>query len=375
MTAERTKTFEPDYAVAPGETIVDLLEEHDMTQTELADRLGVSLKHLNQIVNGGASISAELALALEKVFGAPAPFWLNRESLYRAQLARQDEESGLETAVSWAERFPITELKKREYLPRRAQGSALVSALLQFLGVASPAQWRDPTVSFRKSQKWKSDPYALAAWLRVGEMESRDIECEPFNSERFRDALDLARSLTRQRPEEWQDVLVSTCAAAGVAVVVVDTFEKARANGATRWLTPNKALIQLSLRYRWEDIFWFTFFHEAGHVLLHRKKEVFVEPASRAKDEDIDPKLLELETEADRFASRTLIPARYERRLPHIKTQADVIELAGQLGIAPAIVVGRLHYEELWPYSHGRGLRRQFAFADSASDAKRRTSG
>src|SRR5438445_13596747 len=82
--------FEPDYAVPPGETIAELLEAREMTQTQLAKRLGVSLKHVNQVINGAASISAELALGLEKVAGVSAAFWLNRESLYRADLARQE---------------------------------------------------------------------------------------------------------------------------------------------------------------------------------------------------------------------------------------------------------------------------------------------
>lgn len=60
--------------------------------------------------------------------------------------------------------------------------------------------------------------------------------------------------------------------------MIVPHFSKGRANGATRWISPSKAVIQLSLRYKWEDIFWFTFFHEAGHVVLHQKKQVFVEP-------------------------------------------------------------------------------------------------
>src|SRR6266566_420745 len=71
------RAFQPDYISPPGETLADMLEQSGMTQTELAQRLGVSLKHVNQVVKGAASISAELALGLEKVFGVSASFWLN----------------------------------------------------------------------------------------------------------------------------------------------------------------------------------------------------------------------------------------------------------------------------------------------------------
>lgn len=358
------RPFAPDYGVPPGATVADVLEERDMTQTDLAYRLGVSLKHVNQIVNGAASISAELALGLEKVIGISAGFWLNRESLYQADVARRQERKDLGKAETWAKRFPLAELKKRGLVPRDAKGAELVAALLKFLGIASPDRWSDPTVAFRKSLKFESDPYALSAWLRAGELEASEIESDAFDSDKFLSALDEARSLTRLKPHQWQPRLVEVCAAAGVCIVVVDTFSHARANGATRWLSPSKALIQLSLRYRWEDIFWFTFFHEAAHVLFHRKRAVFVEPAARRPAEEGSHESLRFEHEADRFATRTLIPPNYDRLLQRL-TLKDVPAFAGQLGIAPAIVVGRLQHDGLLPYSHGNDLRRRFTFADN----------
>lgn len=362
MTRER-RPFSPDYAVPPGATVADLLEEREMTQTDLARRLGVSLKHVNQIINGAASISAELALGLEKVFGISAGFWLNRESLHQADLARRGEHRQLAKAEAWAKQFPLAELKRRDFIPRDAKGAELVASLLQFFGIASPSQWADPTVAFRKSLKFESDPYALSAWLRAGELGATEIECDSFDSDRFLGALEEARSLTRLRPEEWQPRLKEACADAGVCVVVVPAFSRARANGATRWLSPSKALIQLSLRYRWEDIFWFTFFHEAGHVLLHRKRGVFVEPTSRRVIEGASKDIRRDEAEADRFAARTLIPSKYDRLLKRLSLP-EMPAFAEQLGIAPAIVVGRLHHDGLLPYNRGNELRRRFAFVD-----------
>jgi addiction module HigA family antidote len=355
-------TFRPDYAIPPGGTLGDLLEERGMTQTELAQRLGVSLKHINQVVNGSASVSAELALGLEKVFSVSAGFWLNRESLYQAHIARREEQESLKRAESWAKRFPVSELRKRGFLPSEAKGPALVEALLRFLGTASPRQWEDLTVSFRKSKRFESDPHALWAWLRVGELHAAEIECRPYDPDEFLDVLESARRFTRLDPSDWQERLVDACAAAGVAVVIVDTFSGARVNGATKWLAPTKALIQLSLRHRWEDVFWFTFFHEAGHVLLHRKRELFVEETRRQGAVRSDSTWVKLETEANRFASRVLIPPRYERRLREL-TFSDIEDFAERLGIAPAIVVGRLQHEGLLPHTHGNKLRGRLRFA------------
>jgi HTH-type transcriptional regulator/antitoxin HigA len=354
--------FAPDYAVPPGATIADLLDEHGMTQTELARRLGVSLKHINQIVKGVASVSAELALGLEKVFGVSAAFWLNRESLYQAEIARRDERRDFAKEEEWARRFPVKELKRRGLIQRDAKGAALVDALLHFFGIASPRQWTDPRVAYRRSLKFESDVYALSAWLRAGELQANEIDCAPYDAERFLNVLQLARSLTRDDPSKWHPRLVDACASAGVAVAVVNVFPKARVNGATRWLTPTKALIQLSVRYRWEDIFWFTFFHEAGHVLLHRKRQSFIEP-ERRRPGDVSGEQLRFEQEADRFASRTLIPEEYERALRTLHL-GDVERFAEQLDITPAIIVGRLQHEGLLPFNTGNDLRRRFAVTD-----------
>lgn len=355
-------TFRPSYAVPPGATIADLLEERDMTQTDLARRLGVTPKHVNQVVSGAASISAELSLGLEKVFRVPADFWLSRDSLYRADLARRSERKELEAHIGWAKHFPIKELKQRDYIPVAATGADLVAALLRFLGIATPHQWEDPAVAYRKSVRYESDPYALAAWLRAGELDAAAIQTEPYDHHGFLDALSEARGLTRLDPKQWHPRLVELFAAVGVAVVVVDTFERARANGATRWLAPNKALIQLSLRYRWEDIFWFTLFHEAGHVVLHRKKDLFVDGLTTI-DSATAIEWHRLEDEANRFAARTLIPAPYEQRLPALAV-GDVKQLADHLGIAPAIIVGRMQHEHIIGFSQWNHLRRRFTFTD-----------
>ena len=360
MAVMTDQSFRPSYISPPGETIADLLDDREMTQTELAKRLGVTLKHINQVVNGGASISAELALGLEKVFRVPAHFWLNRESLYQADIARRDEEKELESQVDWAKTFPISDLKNAGLLSKEARGVELVRELLRFLGVATPALWESRAAAYRRSQHYKSDQPALDAWLRLGELEAAAIQCEPYDSERFVAALEKARALTSEHPQVWQPQITTALANAGVALVIVDTFQGARAHGATRWLTPHKALIQLSLRYHWEDVFWFSFFHEAAHVLLHRKKGIFVDglelTMSNALEDD-----MRLEDEANRWAASFLIPTQYEPKLRSLSPD-EIADFAADLGIAPAIVVGRLQHDGLIPFSESKKWKRQLHF-------------
>lgn len=371
MTAATDNVFQPDYAVAPGETLLEMLEQRGMTQTELARRLGVSLKHVNGVVRGSAPISADLALGLEKVIGPSADFWLNREGQYRADLARGEEANSLSSraAIEWAASYPVRELKAARVIDKNAKGATLVSALLRFLGVAEPGMSGTAAVAFRKSTKFESDVPALDAWLRVGEIKASEITCGEYDPARFRAALARVRLLTPLEPEEWEPQVVELCAAAGVAVVIVDTFKGAKANGATRWLSPTRALLQLSLRGRSEDIFWFTFFHEAGHILLHEKKPIFIEKSeSSRRDTETrqgDTEWRRLEAEADDFAARTLIPPDHDTELWTLSVQ-DIQSFAARLGIAPAIVLGRLQHEGRIPWNQGQHLKRRFQFSEQS---------
>lgn len=83
--------FTPDWVSPPGDTILDLLEERDWTQAQLAERLGYTKKQISQLINGKAPITEETALKLGQVLGSTTRFWLNREANYRANLPRTEE--------------------------------------------------------------------------------------------------------------------------------------------------------------------------------------------------------------------------------------------------------------------------------------------
>lgn len=353
MTATDTPTFAPDWISPPGETIEDILEERDMSQADLARRLGLTPKYVNQLIHGTASISAPTALGLEKVLGASAAFWLRREAQYRADLAVRNELSDFQGAQKWASKFPCDHLKKHGFLSQKASGTEEVRELLRFFRIASPAEWACPAATFRKAEHLQSDQYSLSAWLQMGALRAEEIDCAPYEKTQFAKVVQEIRTVTRMPVSTWLDKLVEVCATVGVAVVVSEEFPGTRANGATYWIAPHKAVIQLTTRNRWEDVFWFSFFHEAGHILLHGKKQVFVEDGA---SNVTDPGVAELEREADRFAAQCLIPRRFESRLKAL-TLIQAPAFAEEIGVSPAIVVGRMHHEGLLPYNRGNKLR------------------
>lgn len=357
-------TFEPNFAVPPGETLAETLETLGMTQAELAERMGRPLKTINEIVAGKAAITSDTALQLEKVLGVPASFWTNHERIYRDTLARRRETDELEQQLGWLKTMPIKELARARWIMPADEPVAQLRIVLGYFGVAGVDEWRalweSPDAAFRQSAAFAANRPATAAWLRKGELDAQKIECAPYDEAVFTEALQEVRGITGKEPEKFLPTLQERCARSGVAVVIVPPLPGVRAYGATRWLHSTKALIQLSLRGKTDDHLWFTFFHEAGHVLKHGKRAVFVEdgdPKAAARD----PR----EAEADAFAGDLLIPpAEYQRFCTNGDfSLAAIRRFATRIGIAPGIVAGRLQHEKKLPFSRGNPLKRRLGFA------------
>lgn len=356
---QTTYPYEPDYAVAPGETLAETIESLGMDQKELATRLGMTEKHVSQVINGHVSLTYEMADKLELVTGVPARIWNNLEMKYRERLTKIEASKRLETSLNWLNRVPTKELAERRKIEVSDDKPTMLRSVLGFFGVSSvdawEALWLTPAASFRRSRCFESKPEATAAWLRLGELEAISIRCKPFEKTRFKAALDGIRKLTVLSPNEFQPKMTSLCAEAGVALVFVPEMKGCPASGAARWMTAEKAIIQLSLRFKTDDHFWFSFFHEAGHVANDPKKEVFID--DNLKEDD------ERERKANAFAASLLIPSSRALELPGLKKASDVRRFAESIGIAPGIVVGRLQHEKLIQFSYMNELKQRFTWA------------
>lgn len=353
-----------DYAVPPGETLRELLAELGLTQRELARRADLSPKHVNRLLQGLVPLSADVATRLERVTGTPARIWNRLEADYRSDLERIRAQRELTVDVMWLDDFPVKTLVDREILPAvPADKTSRLEQMLAFFSVASVSAWQDVygdlACAFRTTKAFEVAPGALATWLRLGEIAAQEVACQPYDHKQLEAALPSLRELTREAPESFTDKMREICATCGVAVVFVPEVPGARASGVTRWLTPVKATIQLSLRYRTDDHLWFTFFHEIAHVLRHGKTDVWIEAAASVDD----PR----EAEADRFSRDVLIPPNEARRLPALGSADEVRDFADSIGIAPGIVVGRLQHDAHWPHSRGNHLKRRLNFAARAT--------
>ncbi len=280
MDSAAENRYQPDYLVTPGEVLEEYLDSLDMSQAELADRTGLAKKTINEIVKGKAAISPETSLKLERVLGRPAHFWNNLERDYQEDKARLAERERLQKHLEWLKLVPVNELAKQGWIAKFKDKLQQLDEVLRFYGVTTPEQWQKVweahQVAYRQSQRLEPCALAVSAWLRQGELEAHRRACSPFERQAFLSVLDEARALTREEPKEFVSRLTEACAQSGVAVVFVPELPKTGVSGCTRWLG-GKAVIQLSLRYKSNDQLWFTFFHEAGHILKHGRKEVFLE--------------------------------------------------------------------------------------------------
>ncbi len=339
LAAQKKYEFEPDYAVPPGETLLEVMESLEMTQKELAVRTGLTEQTLTRIFKGEQPVSYETANRLELVTQVSARMWNNLEAQYREQLAKLAERQRLGTNIQWLKTIPTKELIERGCLEATDDTVALLRKTLAFFGVSSIEAWQGvwdvPAVAARRSTCFETRPGDAAAWIRQGELQAHEIECGPFDKKRFREALQQIRTLTREKPEGFVPEMKRLCAEAGVAVALVREMKKVPWSGATRWLTPNKAMILLSLRGRGEDKFWFSFFHEAGHVLNDGKKDLLIND-----DSQDDPR----EERANGFAAEFLVPSRHDSAITKFRAKVDVVSLAEELGISPGIVAGRYQF-------------------------------
>lgn len=367
VTYESLGEFAPDWIVTPGDIIEDLLQERGWTKAELALRAGFTQKHINQLLKGAATITQETAIKLEKVLGSTVRFWLGLEAQYREQIAVKADVAALAAEVDWLKELPLRDMIKFGWV-NKAQNKALqVHECLRYFAVSSVAAWRlqyqQPVAAYRAAPKLTRKPEAVAAWLRQGERLADAIAASAFNKAHFEAALVQARTLSREPdPSRFLPSLQKICASAGVAVVIAPAPTGCPVSGATKWLSPSKALIALSLRGKSDDKLWFTFFHEAAHLLKHGKSLTFLDILGE------DGLNAAEEAEADAFARDFLLPKPSFDAFVNKAyfSEAAIRAFARQQQVAAGIVVGRLQFDGHLPWTHLNGAKIKYLWQHDA---------
>lgn len=352
-------TYSPDHACPPGDLIEEYLDTLQISARELARRCGRSGKLISEIVAGKAPVEPGTALQLERVLDLSASILINMEAAFQLHQARETESRELATHFDWAKRFPLKEMAERKLIEKTPNRAAQVDSLLKYFGVASVTACEERlddlmAVDFRTSDVFKNDEWSLAAWLRIGEREAEQTETEEYDRDNFLRVLSEIRGLTLSPVNEALDDLKRKCASAGVVFVLEKPLPKVRASGVSRWLSPRKALIQQSFRHMKHDHFWFTFFHECAHLLLHSRKEIFIDMTKGPGS--ANPKQ---EAEANAWAADFLVPSDAMRSFiaKFDGSEEGITEFAAKQGISAGIVVGQLQHNGVIAFSEMNHLR------------------
>lgn len=345
----------PQSVPHPGETLEEKLHEMGMGPKEFAIRTSKPEKTITAILKGESAITPDMAVLFENVTKIPARFWMNAQRNYEEYQARQRQQKLYEEHGTWAALFPVKEMGKLGWISPNLSKNERVGSLLAFFGIASPKSWDDiyynqaVKASFRISLAHTNAPHAISAWLRKGELLAADLSAPTYSEKTFRNILSEIKTLMAKHPDDFAQQLQTLCLQAGVKVVYTPCLPKAPIHGATRWLN-DTPIIQLSGRYKRNDNFWFTFFHEAGHILLHGKKDIFLEKVEYSEKD------MEKEKEADDFAVKWTFSEREEAEVisKGTITEEEIIAFAQKFNTHPALIIGRFQHKELIHYSVGR---------------------
>lgn len=347
----------------PGDTISDVLEEKRISFFDFSEMLGGSQGFADSLIKGEARITADLASRLSDILGASPGFWLRREQMYVEFLDVVSSPLS-EIENQWLSELPITSMQNYGWIPKVRSPARNLINCLNFFDVSNVASWRDTYKSapglakFRTSQAFSPQLGAVAAWIKQCETEAECIDCVSWDRDRFMRSLSDIRRLTLESdPNIFIPELQRICSESGVAVVIARTPLGCQASGATKFLSKTKALLMLSFRYLSDDHFWFTFFHEAGHLILHGDDAIFVEGGEGCDDVR--------ESEANAFSQDFLIPPDAALELPSLKDNLRaVLKFAKRLGISPGIVVGQLQYRGIIKQYHMQKLKVRYRWAD-----------
>jgi len=374
MNSNRLERVNVDRSPHPGALLLEYLDWAGWSQQELAQRTGLTAKTISEICNGKAPITARSALALEPVLGRPANLWLGMQRRYEEMEARKGLQSKHSDWSDWIRKFPLKEMEQHDWIPSdKTSKDSIPTKLLHFFGVASPESWsktwESQRIAYRRSDLVHANKFAIAAWIRATEIEAASISTYGFDDEKARMLIQDLRGMTNKSPESYFDRWREACANAGIALVVLPQLKGTAISGCARWLSDSKAVIALTSRYKTDDQIWLTFFHELAHLILHRKIFRFVLDLAEDSiyESEVDPKMVDVEREANAFAEEALIPSKHLTQFLSQRSFscASIEKFASDVNVGAGIVVGRLQRAGVIDYHACNHLKRRISLAST----------
>ena len=343
-------------AIPPGATIKEQLENRGITQKEFAARMGMSEKHISKLINGDVALTYDVANRLEFVLGMPASFWNNLECLYREQISKVNIENSMENDKKIAVKFPIKEMALNGWIDidNLKDKVAVVSNLRKFFEVTSLEALQNPLVTkiaCRRLGETEKADFALIAWAQKAKLVARNINTNLIDLEKLKSLIPQIRKMTVMDPAVFGPELKKKLAECGIALVFLPHIGGSFLHGAS-FVDGKKIVVGLTIRGKDADRFWFSLFHELGHVLYGH-----INQQNGTTEED--------ERNADLFAKNILINNDdFEFFVDRNDfSESAIINFSNYVGILPGIVVGRLQKDGYIKYNRHNNLKMKYEFA------------
>ena len=354
-----------DLIIHPGETILDVLEERGLTQVELAARTGVTPAYISNVISGKKNISANFAMSLEYALGVPKSFWLNLQANYDAELLEYNEEHTIteeEKNVRKKLAEVIKYLRATSKIPEKQTTNDNILSLRNVFQVSNLCNLKDlvPSGAFRLATCKTIDPYILGAWLRICQIGAKSIHENEFDVDKTDELIAELKAIMTNDNCDLQTELATTMAKYGIDFSVVHNFRGAPVHGYICQKSENCYQMALTIRGAYADIFWFSLFHELGHIVNGdvSKSQKFIDL--------VETEQTNREIEADKFATNALIDPNDYVRFVRSKdfSIVSIKRFAKAQNIMPYMVIGRLQKEGRVPYSWFNDYKLRYKWAE-----------
>ena len=346
------KEYENIIAFHPGFYIEEIIEELEMTQEEFAKRLDVSAKTISKLINAQISLSDEIASRISLMLGISAATFINLQKTYDLKVLEIEKTQKLNTQKNIIKDIDYNYFIHNNILPATKNIEEKIENLCSFLRVSSLALLKKPDLlaSFRTSVQTVTEKNIVNAnvWLQTAINFGLNKSVDPFNEKKLKDSIPEIRAMTLMSPKDFLPKLEKIFKECGVAFVLLPSLKNCGVNGVIKWYG-DKVILALNDRNSYADTFWFSLFHEIGHILQQKKKKTII------NDKNLSQTSEDLETEADQFARNVLFPQKeYDTFLncgPHGFTYDRICFYANRMGIHPGIIIGRLQHDGYISYS------------------------
>ena len=337
---------------SPGRILKKELDARGWTQKDFAEIIGRPEQVISEIINGTKQITPETAIEFSRAIGTSPEFWHNLEANYQLWLAyKSGDVKPIERRAQLFKLVPVSELKKKGWLPNTTNFNELEKSYLDLMGIKSVDTVPTCPVFKRQSVVREGGILPEVIWIKRIEKLISGQKLKKYDPDRFRDAINdlLELCLTSEGVKPVPKFFLEH----GIHFAIAPHLNGTKIDGAY-FKFKNSPVIALSLRYDRIDSFWFTLMHEVAHLISDNAGNII--ETTRDRDNAVS----DLEKMADEIASDWLVEdKKYKAFVAETRpffSKSKITEFANQINRHPGLVLGRLQYDGLVPWKNLRNL-------------------